>query len=176
MDEHVLPNEKSFVDDHLDYEHYEKCFIGSYSHSLDGKGRLVVPQSFREELGKTFYIAPSKDFSYAALYPSASWARVRDGFARLGSMNAELNMFLNQFDALSFRGQECDAQGRLLLPPKVREELLYGEKDLEVTGANDHVRVIAASRAAKAKEDFKAALPDILKLMGELEAQMNNRH
>ena len=32
MDEHVLPNEKSFVDDHLDYEHYEKCFIGSYSH------------------------------------------------------------------------------------------------------------------------------------------------
>ena len=65
MDEHVLPNEKSFVDDHLDYEHYEKCFIGSYSHSLDGKGRLVVPQSFREELGKTFYIAPSKDFSYA---------------------------------------------------------------------------------------------------------------
>ena len=112
MDEHVLPNEKSFVDDHLDYEHYEKCFIGSYSHSLDGKGRLVVPQSFREELGKTFYIAPSKDFSYAALYPSASWARVRDGFARLGSMNAELNMFLNQF--LSMTGDEIKA-GRILL-------------------------------------------------------------
>lgn len=172
MDEHAVPNDHSFVDDRLNLERYEKSFIGSYSHSLDGKGRLVVPQSFREELGKSFYIAPSKDFSYAALYPPLSWARVRDKFEKLGSLNSQLNMFLDQFDSLSFRGQECDAQGRLLLPPKVREELLFGEKDLEVTGANDHVRVIAANRAAKVKKDFKEALPEILKLISELEIQM----
>ena len=172
MDEHTLSNDHSDVDDRRALERYERSFIGSYSHSLDGKGRLVVPQTFREELGKSFYIAPSKDFSYAALYPPLAWARVRERFANLGTLNPQLNMFLDQFDSLSFRGQECDAQGRLLLPTKVREELLYGEKDLEVTGANDHVRVIAASRAAKAKEDFKAALPDILKLIGDLEMQM----
>ena len=174
MDEHALPNEKSFVDDHLDYEHYEKCFIGSYSHSLDSKGRLVIPQTYREGLGKTFYIAPSKDFDYVALYPNAAWARARHGFAKLGTMNSEINMFLDQFDALSFRGQECDAQGRLVLPPRVRDELLFGEKDVEITGANDHVRVIAASHAVQAKKDFRAALPNILKRMAELEAQMNS--
>ena len=175
MDEHALPNEKSFVDDRLDLEHYEKCFIGSYSHSLDGKGRLVVPQPFREELGKTFYIAPSRDFSYAALYPAAAWAKVRDGFQKLAFLDQMLNMFLDQFDAMSFRGQECDAQGRLLLPPKVREELLLGEKDLEVTGANDHVRVIAASRAAEQRTKFKSKLQEILDHMGELEAQMHKK-
>ena len=67
-----------------------------------------------------------------------------------------------------------DLQGRLVLPPRVRDELLFGEKDVEITGANDHVRVIAASHAVQAKKDFRAALPNILKRMAELEAQMNS--
>ena len=31
-----------------------KMFIGEYSHSLDAKGRLIVPAKFREELGEHF--------------------------------------------------------------------------------------------------------------------------
>ncbi len=158
--------------EHEALKKYETSFIGSYLHSLDSKGRLVVPQAYREGLGQSFYIAPSKDFSYAALYPNLAWARVRDRYAKLGSLNPQLNMLLNQFDALSFRGQECDGQGRILLPQKVREELLFNEKDLEVTGANDHVRVIALSRANAAREKFQMSLPDILEQIAELETKL----
>ncbi len=150
---------------------YETSFVGTYIHTLDNKGRLVIPQPFRETLGPTFYIAPSKDFSHVALYPNLAWARVRDSFAKLGSFNPLVNMFLDQFDALSFRGQECDAQGRILLPQRVRDELLHGEKDVEITGANDHVRVVAATFAQKARVDFRTSLPDILKVMAEAEAR-----
>ena len=48
-------------------------FIGSYSHSLDSKGRLVIPQGFRDKLGETFCIAPSFDFRSIAIYPTEKW-------------------------------------------------------------------------------------------------------
>ena len=153
---------------------YDSSFIGTYLHSLDSKGRLVVPQAFRDGLGQSFYIAPSKDFSYAALYPSLEWAKIRDRYAKLGSLNPMLNMFLNQFDALSFRGQECDAQGRILLPQKVREDLLFDEKDLEITGANDHVRIIGRSRAKSVRDSFFADLPNILDAIGKLELNLQD--
>ena len=56
-------------------EKYSKTFIGSFSHSLDAKGRMVVPLAFRETLGETFCIAPSFDFKSIALYPTLQWAR-----------------------------------------------------------------------------------------------------
>ena len=48
-------------------------FIGSFSHGLDAKGRLVIPQPFREKLGEEFYIAPSFDFKAIAVYPNEIW-------------------------------------------------------------------------------------------------------
>ena len=42
-------------------------FIGSFNHSLDSKGRLVIPQGFREKLGETFCVAPSFDFQSIAI-------------------------------------------------------------------------------------------------------------
>ena len=31
-------------------------FIGDYPHTLDDKGRLIMPSKFREELGKNFVV------------------------------------------------------------------------------------------------------------------------
>ena len=45
-------------------------FIGSFCHSLDSKGRLVIPQGFRDKLGETFCVAPSFDFRSIAIYPT----------------------------------------------------------------------------------------------------------
>ena len=108
---------------------YSRTFIGSFSHSLDAKGRLVVPLVFRETLGDTFCIAPSYDFQSIALYPNLMWARMRDRYDKLGKMNSSLKRYLEQLDALSFRGQECDNQGRVLLPAKIRACILGDEKD-----------------------------------------------
>ena len=152
-------------------EKYSRTFIGSYSHSLDAKGRLVVPLAFREQLGETFCIAPSFDFKSIALYPTLMWARMRDRYEKLGRVNAQLRRYLEQLDALSFRGQECDGQGRVLLPGKIRQNILGDEKDVEITGANDHVRIVARPAADEQFAAFMADLPDILDSISALEGQ-----
>ena len=62
-------------------------FIGSFNHSLDSKGRLVIPQTFREKLGETFCIAPSFDFKSIAIYPTEMWEKRNETYERLGSLN-----------------------------------------------------------------------------------------
>ncbi|MGN0970617.1 MAG: division/cell wall cluster transcriptional repressor MraZ [Aristaeellaceae bacterium] len=150
---------------------YSRTFTGSYSHSLDAKGRLVVPLAFREQLGETFCIAPSYDFKSIALYPTLMWARMRDHYEKLGKVNAPLRRYLEQLDALSFRGQECDAQGRVLLPGKIRQNILGDEKDVEITGAHDHVRIVARPSAEAQFASFMADMPDILDAISALEGQ-----
>ena len=36
-------------------------FMGEYSHTIDTKGRLIIPSKFREELGETFVVTKGLD-------------------------------------------------------------------------------------------------------------------
>ena len=147
-----------------------KRFIGSYSHSLDSKGRLVIPQGFREKLGETFCVAPSFDFRSIAIYPTEKWEERNETYERLGKLNPALNRYLEQFYALSFDEQTCDAQGRVLLPANIRQKILHEERDMEITGANDHVRVAAVSDSGDIWNEFKDELPRLLEMIAGLEA------
>ena len=145
-------------------------FIGSYSHSLDSKGRLVIPQGFRDKLGETFCVAPSFDFRSIAIYPTEKWEERNETYERLGKLNPALNRYLEQFYALSFDEQTCDAQGRVLLPVNIRQKILHEERDMEITGANDHVRVAAVSDSGDIWNEFKNELPQLLEMIAGLEA------
>ena len=147
---------------------YADTFISSYQHSLDAKGRIIVPVCYRKALGDTFYIGPTFDFKAIALYPNLVWAQIRDGYAKLGRMHRELNLYTEQFDALSYRDQECDAQGRVLLPTKIRTLILKDEKDVEIAGAQDHVRIVGRMAAEAKTQAFLENLPDILDVIGRL--------
>ena len=72
-------------------------FTGSYNHTMDAKGRLVIPTGFRDKLGETFYVAPSFDFKSIAVYPNEKWEEQSERFESLGKFNASLNAYLDQF-------------------------------------------------------------------------------
>lgn len=147
---------------------YKKTFIGTFSHSLDNKGRLIVPLAFREQLGDTFFIGPSFDFKAIALYPTLVWAKMREQYAQLSAFDSRLKRYLAQFDALSYRDQECDNQGRLLLPSRIRQRLLGEDKDVDVCGAHDHVRIIVRQKNEDDFEDFMDNIEDIQDRISEL--------
>ena len=150
-------------------EQRARRFIGSFNHSLDNKGRLVIPQGFRDRLGETFCVAPSFDFRSIAIYPTEKWEERNETYERLGKLNPALNRYLEQFYALSFDEQTCDAQGRVLLPANIRQKILHDERDMEITGANDHVRVAAVSDSGDIWNRFKEELPQLLEMIAGLE-------
>ena len=148
-----------------------KRFIGSFNHSLDSKGRLVIPQVFRDKLGETFCVAPSFDFRSVAIYPTEKWEERNETYERLGKLNPALNRYLEQFYALSYDEQTCDGQGRVLLPANIRQKILKEERDMEITGANDHVRVAALSSSDDTWKQFQDELPQLLDMIAGLEEQ-----
>ena len=150
---------------------YEYTFNGTFLHSLDSKGRMIVPSSFRSLLGETFCIAPSRDFKSVALYPNIIWARLRDSYAKLGAFNPKLNEFLENFDALTYRAQECDNQGRVLLPARIRELILKSEKDVEIKGSHDHVKIAIRKKADEKFANFMDNIDDTLDAIAMLSMQ-----
>ena len=56
------------------------AFSGSFEHSLDGKGRVIIPASFREALGENFTITINPTRTAVAIYPKADWDGQLSGF------------------------------------------------------------------------------------------------
>ena len=129
VDENHETNNKQSTETPANTRKYR--FIGSFSHGLDAKGRLVIPQPFREKLGEEFYIAPSFDFKSIAIYPNDKWEERSAELESRNKMSPELNIVKNFFYALSYDGQTCDGQGRVLLPANIRQKILGEERDVE---------------------------------------------
>lgn len=146
-------------------------FTGGNSHSLDSKGRIIIPAQFREQLGDKFFVAPSDDFKAIALYPTSTWIRIRKHLAKLSGYDKMLRRYLAQFDAMSYRDQECDNQGRLLLPSRLRQRLLDDEKELEVSGAFDRVLITTRPKSEDEFIDVMDNMESIQDRMDELNVQ-----
>ena len=145
-------------------EKYSRSFTGTFAHTLDSKGRMVIPLAFRDMLGKTFTIAPEFDFKSIAVYPEIAYVRMREEHARVlrETGNPERKKYVQWLDAYTFRGQECDGQGRVLLPARLRQIILGEDKDVDIMGNNDHLRIAVRVKAEDQLFDFMANIGETL--------------
>ena len=116
---------------------------GQYAHSIDAKGRLFIPAALRRELGQTFHVTMGQDHCLS-VYSDESWAAFMDKLKAL-SYNE-----VKKLRALFAYAADCepDAQGRILLPLKLRQYAGL-EKDVVVTGSFDRVEIWNAQRWAE---------------------------
>ncbi|NLC11672.1 MAG: division/cell wall cluster transcriptional repressor MraZ, partial [Firmicutes bacterium] len=94
-------------------------FMGEYRHTIDAKGRLIVPSRFREELGDCFVITRGLD-SCLFVYPQREWALIERKLKALPFTKADARAFMRFF----FSGAvevEQDRQGRVLIPSNLRD-------------------------------------------------------
>ncbi len=120
-------------------------FLGEYQHSLDAKGRIIVPSKFREELGARFITTKGLD-NCLFLYPMEEWKIIEEKLRALPFTRADVRSFARFF----FSGAselEIDRQGRILLPPNLREYAGI-EKDLTIIGVGARVEIWANEKWA----------------------------
>lgn len=105
---------------------------GNYPAKVDEKGRLKIPAAFLESLreyGPQFYVT-SENGDYVRIYPMKVWSEIEERLARLSSHNRTKQKFLTR---ANYFGQvvEMDRQGRVLVPPVLREAAqMKGEVDV----------------------------------------------
>ena len=144
-------------------------FFGSYAHSIDAKGRIIIPNAYRDVLGAVFSVGPTRDFKGIALYPDPVYDGILKELSALNQRKRVVQTYTQQFYKLSYRNMQADGQGRLLLPPKLRQRMLGDAKDLEISGGYNHVRIVEADTANNADDTFMDNLDQTLDQIGELD-------
>ncbi len=94
-------------------------FTGEYRHSLDAKGRLIVPSKFRDKLGERFMVGRGFD-QCLVVYDLEDWEKFAGKLAELPS-NSEKARSLVRYFMSGTMEVELDKQGRILLPTQLRE-------------------------------------------------------
>ncbi len=139
-------------------------FTGSVEHSLDDKGRLVVPARFRERLGSGFFISIAEPDPCLVLYPASIW---NEFCARLEAAPVKDARYRSIVRHLFAHTEElsCDNQGRLVLPPVLRAWANI-EKDVVSVGSLTGVEVWAKNNYAGAIAAERGDLTDFRTELG----------
>lgn len=137
-------------------------FRGAFVHGLDAKGRMIVPASFRPALGEKFNICLTPDFKAIALYSTQGWELEYCKLLELLEKDMRMQRVINIFSKYTYENCECDAQGRVLLPQKLRTRFLADAKEVEVSGVGSHICVMRLEDAEKEEAEFSQEIPDVL--------------
>ena len=104
---------------------------GTYEHSLDSAGRLIVPSKLREELGSQFYLAVGVKENLT-LYPMAAWNKLQERVANLTTAQAA------SMDVFFASAQLCepDKQWRFQVPSYLKDYAKI-DRDVVIIGSGD---------------------------------------
>ena len=113
---------------------------GGYDHNVDKKGRVFIPAKFRDDLGETFIICRGISGKRClCIYPFSEWEKLVAKISELPSSQASgIKRFI--FDGAF--NVEFDTQGRILVPPSLREYASLGGAALLI-GMNSYVELWA---------------------------------
>jgi len=98
-------------------------FRGSFEHSVDSKGRVSVPSRFRDIIAERYEgkLVLTMDFDKCIMvYPLEEWERVEEKIKSLPQSQKEVKDY-TRFVFSNATECELDKQGRILIPPPLRE-------------------------------------------------------
>ncbi len=113
-------------------------FMGEYRHTVDPKGRLIIPSKFRELLGNEFVVTRGLD-GCLFVYPMESWGAYVEELKKLPLTDKNARIF-TRFLIAGATICELDRQGRILIPVTLRE-FADIKKDVLLAGMLDHIEI-----------------------------------
>ena len=118
-------------------------FMGEYNHTIDAKGRLIIPSKFRESLGDTFVVTKGLD-GCLFVYENEEWNAFEEKLKSLPITNKEARQFVRFFLAGAAE-VEVDKQGRILVPNILRE-FAQISKDVVLIGVASRIEIWSKER------------------------------
>ncbi len=118
-------------------------FMGEYNHTIDAKGRLIIPSKFRESLGDEFVVSKGMD-GCLFVYDNEEWKKFEEKLLSLPMMDKQVRQFTRYFLA-GAASVEVDKQGRILIPSVLRE-FADITKDAVLVGVGSRIEIWSRER------------------------------
>ena len=137
-------------------------FLGEYSHSVDDKGRVVMPSKFRGELDDGLVITKGQE-RCLYVFPNDRWETEADKVLKLPLTDMKARSYSRTFFA-SASNQTLDRAGRCQIPEQLRSYADLG-KDVTVIGVADRVEIWDPKAwvvAAQEGDDYYADIQEAL--------------
>lgn len=150
-------------------------FYGEHEHSIDRKGRLIIPSKFREVFKENyverFFVTRGLD-TCLFVFAEDEWRKTESRFKSLSFTNSEARTFNRIF----FSGAcevSCDKQGRILVPQYLKD-FAKVKKDVMVVGVSNRMEIWAKENWMQfydnTKDSFEKIAEKILGAAGNPQA------
>lgn len=110
--------------------------IGEYEHTLDVKGRLIMPVKLREDIGENFIVTKGLDGCLFG-FSKQEWANFEEKLKSLPLTNKNARDFVRFFLSGAIEC-EIDKQGRFLIASNLREYASM-EKEVVIIGVGTRI-------------------------------------
>jgi MraZ protein len=148
----------------------EAVFAGQFDHAIDGKGRVSVPVRFREVLQKagldrlyiTNFIVSNEHC--LQMYLPSDWERLVGRIKEKGSFERNAQLF-QIFYIGGAHEVDVDRQGRVLIPPKLRE-FAHLEKEVTFSAMTDHFQLWDKTTLERIRGEAQGSFNDLLREIG----------
>ncbi len=118
-------------------------FSGNQEQKLDDRGRLRLPAKFRGELGKAFAITKGHD-NMLIIYSQEEFEKICEKMSKYDQYDLELQRAVADYIS-GFEQIEEDAQGRFVIPPKMRAYAGI-DKDVYIKGVLKRIEIMSLEK------------------------------
>ena len=137
-------------------------FLGEYSHSLDEKGRVVMPSKFRVGLDDGCVVTKGQE-RCLYVFPLDRWETESERVLRLPRTDRRARNYARAFFASAI-DQTLDKAGRCQIPEALRAYADLG-KDVTVVGVADRIEIWDSETwgtIAQEADDYYAGIEEVL--------------
>ena len=127
--------------------------IGEYEHSLDVKGRIIMPSKFRDDIGDKFIVTKGLDGCLFA-FSKEEWTKFEEKLSTLPISNKDARSFTRFFFAGAI-DCELDKQGRFLISSGLREFAGF-IKDVIIVGMNSRIEIWSKEKWEETNNNLSA--------------------
>ena len=143
----------------------KRLLIGEYEHSIDTKGRLIMPSKLKEDIGEKFEVTKGLD-GCLFVYSQTEWKTFEDKLRAFPLTNKDARALVRFFLAGAMEC-EIDKQGRFLIPGNLRE-FAGLEKEVVVIGVLNKIEIWSKDKWLKYSEEENSSVDEIAEKMSNL--------
>lgn len=113
--------------------------MGEYKHTVDTKGRVIIPMKLREEVGEKFIVTRGLDGCLFG-YPMSSWQSLTEKLSANLPLSQKNARQVVRFFYSAATEVEFDKQGRIMIPQTLREYATI-KKNVRIVGVSDRLEI-----------------------------------